>query len=165
MLFRQLGWWLSKYMENKIHVPNHRREKPWLKFKYAQFHLRCPIQVPLRPQPGTMRQAGNQQGQHGTDQGRLQLCLANWAGSKKGKIRDTTESNQFLSGNLWLELGASGFYTVYIDVYWQRIFGTVQLNITPPMLICRFHFTSTRESKLTNWNPHCRVQQVNGKYL
>jgi hypothetical protein len=86
-------------MENQKKMFQTTNQKPWLKFKYAQFHLRCPIQVPLRPQPGTMRQAGNQQGQHGTDQGRLQLCLANWAGSKKGKNWDTTESNQFQSGN------------------------------------------------------------------
>ena len=35
--------------KNKKKMFQTTNQKPWLKFKYAQFHLRCPIQVPLRP--------------------------------------------------------------------------------------------------------------------
>ena len=34
--------------------------------------------------------------------------------------------------------GIGILYSLYIDVYWQRIFGMVQLNITPPMFNMSF---------------------------
>jgi hypothetical protein len=56
-------------------------------------------------------------------------------------------------------------YTVYIDVYWQRIFGIVQLNITPPMFNMSFPLDEHRRIQADKLKSPLSGSTDNRKYL